>query len=59
MPNEKNDKTEKYEARSKMLERLIDQIFENQERSTNLKQEITHKKIGLTFKIYHYDKNIT
>ena len=38
MPNEKKDKTEKYEARSKMLERLIDQIYEKEESETDFKQ---------------------
>lgn len=38
MPNEKKEKTEKYEARSKMLEKLIDHIYENQESDTNLNQ---------------------
>lgn len=40
MLNEKKEKTEKYEARSKMLEKLIEQIYENQENDTNLKQSI-------------------
>lgn len=38
MPNAKKDKTKKYEARTKMLEKLIDQIYENQESDTNFKQ---------------------
>lgn len=42
MLNEKKEKTEKYEARSKMLEKLIEQIYENQENDTNLKQRINN-----------------
>lgn len=42
MLNEKKEKTEKYEARSKMLEKLIEQIYENQENDTNLKQSINN-----------------
>ena len=38
MQDEKKDKSEKYEARSKMLERLIDQIYEHQEKETNSKE---------------------
>lgn len=38
MTNEKKEKTEKYDARSKMLEKLIDQIFAKQENETNIKQ---------------------
>ena len=44
MPNEKKEKTEKYEARSKMLEKLIDQIYEQQENEINENNKVITSK---------------
>ena len=44
MLNEKTNKTEKYQARSKMLEKLIDQIYEQQENEINENNKVITSK---------------